>query len=203
MSDAQLIARSRDAPEVFSLLYERHARAVFRYAASRLGREAADDLTSEVFLTALQRRERYDAAVASALPWLLGIATRLIRRRRRDEVAAWRALTRAQGLGGDGTVHAAHDPIGELDARIDADDAIGSIAAAVARLPKRDRDVLTLTAWSELDSAGIAEALGIPEGTVRSRLHRARRILRTHLEADGFRTEENEHGRTAIAALDA
>lgn len=201
-TDASIVARSRDAPDVFAQLYDRHARAVFRYSASRLGREYADDLTSDTFLVAFERRDRYDTAVASALPWLLGIATRLIRRRRRDEIASWRATAASQGLGGEGTVHAIYDPSGETDDRIDADLAMSSIALAVAKLPKRDRDVLTLCAWSELDSAGIAEALGIPEGTVRSRLHRARKILRTHLDAGsaretagGAREMELDHAR--------
>ncbi|WP_205881404.1 RNA polymerase sigma factor [Leucobacter coleopterorum] len=181
------MARSRDAPDVFAKLYDRHARAVFRYSASRLGREHADDLTSDTFLVAFELRDRYDTAVQTALPWLLGIATRLIRRRRRDEIASWRATAASQGLGGDGTVHAVYDPSGEADDRIDAGLAMSSIALAVAKLPKRDRDVLTLCAWSELDSVGIAEALGIPEGTVRSRLHRVRKTLRTHLEAGKVR----------------
>ncbi|WP_087010974.1 RNA polymerase sigma factor [Leucobacter sp. 7(1)] len=73
-----------DAPPLFAELYRRHSGAVFRYAASRLGREPADDLTSDVFLVAFDRRDRYDTSVPSALPWLLGIATRLIRRHRRD-----------------------------------------------------------------------------------------------------------------------
>lgn len=183
-SDASIIARSRDSPGEFAQLYDRHARVVFRYAASRLGAESADDLTSETFLVAFERRQNYDPAVANALPWLLGIATRLIRRRKRDEIASWRLLAASQGIGGEGTVHSTHDPCSEADQRIDAGFAVNSIANTIANLPQRDRDVLTLAAWSELNSAGIAEALGIPEGTVRSRLHRARRILRTQLEAN-------------------
>lgn len=185
--DASIVSRSRDRPGEFGQLYDRHARAVFRYAASRLGREQADDLTSDTFLVAFENRERYDVSVPTALPWLLGIATRLIRRRRRDEIASWRAVTASQGMGGEGSVYAAYDPSIDADDRIDASLAMRSTATAVAKLPKRDRDVLTLAAWSELDSAGIAEALGIPEGTVRSRLHRARKILRTQLETNSVR----------------
>lgn len=193
LTDAELVARSRDAPLLFAELYRRHSGAVFRYAASRLGREPADDLTSDVFLVAFDRRNRYDASVPSALPWLLGIATRLIRRHRRDEVAGWKALTTLGGLGGEGSARTHSDPVDALDSWLDARSLTGSLSSAIARLPQRDRDVLTLTAWSELDSAGIAEALGIPEGTVRSRLHRARKILRTHLETSVAREPETTH----------
>lgn len=193
--DASLIARSLNEPAAFATLYERHADAVFRYGASRLGRDSAGDLTSESFLVAFERRDRYDPTVSSALPWLLGIATRLIRRRRREEAVGWRALAVAAGLGGEGTARLEHRHDSDTDARIDAGAAVGGIAEAIVRLPKRDRDVLTLTAWSELDSAGISEALGIPEGTVRSRLHRARRILRAELEAGGAHRKELDHER--------
>lgn len=93
LTDVELVARSRDAPRLFAELYRRHSGAVFRYAASRLGREPADDLVSDVFLAALGRRDRFDPAVPTALPWLLGIATRLIRRRRIRE----RILRRRRG----------------------------------------------------------------------------------------------------------
>lgn len=193
LPDAELIAQARDAPELFAELYRHHSGAVFRYGASRLGGDAADDLTSEVFLVALERLDRYDRSVQSALPWLLGIATRLIRRSKRDEIAGWKALSALSGLGGEGSARNERDASGELDARLDAQAFSGALGAAVAQLPQRDRDVLTLAAWSELDSAGIAEALGIPEGTVRSRLHRSRRILRTQLDASRARTSETHH----------
>ncbi|WP_075205346.1 RNA polymerase sigma factor [Leucobacter musarum] len=190
-SDAEIIASAREQPEAFTELYRRHAAAVFRYAISRLGREAADDIVAETFLVAFERRDTYDVAVPGALPWVLGIATRLIRRRRRQEADLWRLVSAVGGIGGDGTVHSGHDPSEGIDSRLDADTAVRSIAATVARLPKRDRDVLMLSAWSELDSAGIATALGIPEGTARSRLHRVRRILRTQLAAGAAREVEN------------
>lgn len=192
-NDAEVIADARDRPGEFTEVYRRHSVPVFRYIASRLGRDVAEDLRSETFLVAFERRAAFRTDATSALPWLLGIATQLIRRRRREEAASWRLADAVGGLGGDGTGHAAWDPGSEIDDRIDADTAVRSLATAVMKLPKRDRDVLGLAAWSELDSAGIAEALGIPEGTVRSRLHRARKVLRTHLEAGMARDLETHH----------
>lgn len=192
-NDAQVIIRSRNRPEEFSELYRGHARAVFRYAASRLGREHADDVVSETLLVAFDRRAAFDTEAESALPWLLGIATRLIRKRRREEIAAWRTQTRVSGLGGAGTDRAGHDPVEAVDDRLDAHASIERISSAIAALPARDRDVLTLTAWSDLDASGIAEALAIPEGTVWSRLNRARSALRRILDADAVRISENDH----------
>jgi RNA polymerase sigma-70 factor, ECF subfamily len=92
--DAALIARSLHAPEWFGVLFDRHAPAISRYIARRLGPDAADDLVAETFLVAFARRGRYDAAHADARPWLYGIATRLIARHRRDEVRFFRAIAR-------------------------------------------------------------------------------------------------------------
>jgi RNA polymerase sigma-70 factor (ECF subfamily) len=92
--DADVIGRSLRAPECFGALFDRHAPAIYRYIARRLGPDAADDLVAETFLAAFRQRARYDQAQASALPWLYGIATRLIGRHRRDEVRFFRAIAR-------------------------------------------------------------------------------------------------------------
>lgn len=155
-TDAQIIARTWERPAECSELYRRHARAVFRYAASRLGREHADDVVSETLLVAFERRNAYDLEVASALPWLLGIATRLIRKRRREEAVAWRLRARVCDVGNEEAEYAGHDPTSELDERLDAQHRVAQAADAISSLPARDRDVLMLTAWSGLDAAEIA-----------------------------------------------
>jgi len=92
--DAALIARSLHAPECFGVLFDRHAPAIGRYIARRLGPDAADDLVAETFLVAFRRRGHYDLAHGDARPWLYGIATRLIGRHRRQEVRFFRAIAR-------------------------------------------------------------------------------------------------------------
>ncbi|MGH3421224.1 MAG: RNA polymerase sigma factor [Streptosporangiaceae bacterium] len=94
MNDAELISRSRRVPECFALLFDRHATALYRYVARRLGRDTCDDLVAETFTIAFRRRDSYDAAHADARPWLYGIATKLIWRHRRDEVRYLQAIAR-------------------------------------------------------------------------------------------------------------
>jgi RNA polymerase sigma-70 factor (ECF subfamily) len=90
-TDAELTAISRASPESFAILFDRHAVAIHRYVARRMGAAEADDLLGQTFLLAFERRHRYDVSRAGALPWLYGIATNLVHRRRRDEVRQLRA----------------------------------------------------------------------------------------------------------------
>ncbi|MDF4251356.1 RNA polymerase sigma factor [Streptomyces sp. WMMB303] len=176
-SDASVIARSRDEPEAFAVLFDRHADAVHRYAARRLGGEVADDLMAETFTTAFQQRHRYDPdRGAGARPWLFGIATNLVGRHRRAEARRFKAMARVPAP-------ADHDePMADRAAdRVGAQAVRRELAAALAALPARHRDVLLLVAWGGLGYEEVAQALGIPVGTVRSRLHRARSRLREAL----------------------
>lgn len=175
MNDADLIRESLARPEGFAALYDRHAAALHRFAARRLGRQVADDIVADTFLTAFRLRERYQLDRPDARPWLYGIAVRLIGRRRRSEARMWRAVARS-------TPEAwADDDLGRSDDRLAAQAVQGPLAAAVAELSRRDRDVLLLVAWAEFSYDEVAAALEIPVGTVRSRLNRARRQLRAAL----------------------
>ena len=172
--DATLIARSLQAPECFGVLFDRHAPAISRYAARRLGPDAADDLVAETFLAAFRRRGRYDGAQADARPWLYGIATRLIGQHRRDEVRFLRAIARTG-------VDPAAEPVADQVAdRVAAQAASRELAAALAGLSQAQRDVLLLVA-SGLGYEEAARALAVPAGTVSSRLARARRKVREAL----------------------
>ncbi|GGY90569.1 sigma-70 family RNA polymerase sigma factor [Streptomyces nitrosporeus] len=171
--DAALVAASLGEPERFAELFDRYAPAIHRYVARRLGRDAADDVTAETFLTAFRIRAGYDSGRAGVRPWLYGIAAKLISRHRREEVRALKLLART-----------GHDPVAaswtdSADDRVAAQAASRPLARALAALSEGDRDVLLLFAWADFTYQEIAEALGIPVGTVRSRLNRARRKLRT------------------------
>ncbi|NEA31279.1 RNA polymerase sigma factor [Streptomyces sp. SID13031] len=170
-----------EAPDDFAHLFDRHAVTIHRYLARRLGSTEADDLLGQTFLIAFERKHQYVGSAAGVQAWLYGIATNLIHRRRRDEVRQYRAYTRSEPAGFD--QH--DDPLAtEVAARVDAASASRVLTGVLANLRQAERDVLLLYAWEDLSYAEIAEALNLPIGTVRSRLHRARRALRSALGPD-------------------
>lgn len=160
----------------FGRLFDAYAASLHRYLARRVGADTAHDLVGETFLVALNRRHGYDPRQGVVRSWLYGIATNLLRRHVRDEVRALRATARAVGRAA--APDAGHDS--RVAERLDAQAMAGKLAASLAELPEGDRDVLLLTSWAGLDSTEVADALGIPVGTVRSRLHRMRKSLRTN-----------------------
>jgi len=191
--DAGLIAESCRAPERFGVVFDRHAAAIHGYIARRLGRDAADDLVAETFLVAFRRRGGYDPDQPSARPWLYGIATRLVSRRRRDEVRFFRAIART---GVDPAADPVAEPVADEGIRqADARTLHRQLAGALAGLAAADRDALLLVA-DGLSYAEAAQALGVPDGTLSSRVARARRKLREGLggvnPADD--SEEQGHG---------
>ena len=191
MNDNEIIKNSLERPAAFAELYDRHASAVFRYAVGRVGRETAEDITSESFLVAFDRRSAFDLAVVDARPWLYGIATTLVRKHARLEARAWK------GLMADHAAVLSADVVSAIGSRIDAEREVRGLARAIRRLSAGDRDVLLLHAWGDLDYRGIADALGIPLGTVRSRLNRVRRLLRSDS------TEEVGHGSADVTTQGA
>ena len=149
-------------------LFDRSAPAVFGYLARRLGQQRAEDATAETFRIAVERFATYDPAIGGALPWLFGVATNVVRRAARDEDRWLRALARMP-----------RQP--SADGQLTDDGAGFDVGAALAALAPGDRDVIVLIAWEDLSYEQVAAALDVPVGTVRSRLHRARRQLRAAL----------------------
>ncbi|MGI5181366.1 RNA polymerase sigma factor [Dactylosporangium sp. CA-152071] len=175
VGDAVIIARSKDEPELFAQIFRRHAPVIQRYVTRRLGPSVAEDVCADVFLAAFRQRHRYAADRLDARPWLFGIATNLVGRHRRAEIRALKALERT-GV----------DPVTEAfevssDARLGAGAVDRRLAAALAALRPVYRDVLLLVAWGDLTYEEIAVALGVPVGTVRSRVNRARSRMRAAL----------------------
>lgn len=165
--DNEVMEKSLAEPAVFAQLFDRHAASVYRYVAQRLGDHAAEDVMSETFLIAFERRAAFDRTVRDARPWLMGIATRLLRKHMRLEAVAWK------GLSADLAAQVAPDLIDQAGSRIDAERLSRRLAKALRRLSVDDRDTLLLYAWTDLDYASIASAMQVPIGTVRSRLNRA------------------------------
>lgn len=175
VTDAQAIAASRDDPNAFAVLYDRYAGQLYRYAYRRLGPGFAEDAVADTFAAAFARRTCFDAVRGPVRPWLFGILARELAGHHRREEARLKAMARMSG----------EAPTDEVADRVSADVTAqamrGPLAAALAALPERDRSVLLLVAWGDLSYDEVAEALRIPIGTVRSRLNRARRKVRTAL----------------------
>lgn len=172
-TDSEIIRRSLDTPAAFAELFERHERVVGAFAARRVGSHGAEDVLSETMLVAFRRRGDFDLAWDSAKPWLLGIASRVIKAYRAQEAAQWRSFAASAASGGqvtDAAIEAADD-------RADATAAVRALAPRIASLAPRDRETLLLYAWGDLTYEEIAIALGVPVGTIRSRLNRVRRKL--------------------------
>jgi RNA polymerase sigma-70 factor (ECF subfamily) len=153
---------------------------------TRLGvdRDEAEDLVSETFLIAHRSRGRFDET-RSLRPWLYGIAANLARRHRRKKWL-WRALSsRAVS---DLT---AEPPPPDLErSLLEAEDK-WRVQKTLASMPEKKRMVLVMREYEDLSTAEIAEALGIPENTVYSSLHYARkefvRRYRQQLVLEGSR----------------
>ena len=171
--DGEAIAASLADPPAFGVIFERHFGAIHGYLRRRLDRQLADELASQTFLVAFDRRARFDSGRPDSRPWLFGIATNLARNHRRREIRELRAIAELAPeplIGIDG-----------VESRIDAERMRGMLAAALADLPAEEADVLLLLVWAELDQRETADALAIPVGTVKSRLSRARQRLQAAL----------------------
>ncbi len=188
-TDDAVITASLTDPQVFGRIFDRHAAVVHRFLTSRAGTGAADDLLSEVFVAAFRSRGRYDTHFGNACPWLLGIATNVLRHHYRSERRRTVLLNR---LDQDSEpTDADHDDVAaEIVGRSELD----HVRHAMVAIDERYRDVLLLYSSFELTYAEIAAALGLRVGTVRSRLARGRSQLRELLARSGqYADEGDEH----------
>src|SRR5215470_8123219 len=94
--DAAIIAESLAEPERFSVLYDRYADQLYRYAGRRLGTADAEDVIAATFLAAFRARGRFDTTRADARPWLFGILSKELAKQHRREGARLRAIARAR-----------------------------------------------------------------------------------------------------------
>ncbi|MER7723545.1 sigma-70 family RNA polymerase sigma factor [Streptomyces sp. NPDC096323] len=174
ISDRALWARAVDGDrEAFGRIFDRHGKTVYNHLFRRTADWAeAEDLTSTVFLHAWRRRSETVLDRDSALPWLLGIADGLLsntrRRLRRAEALLRRLVSHDEAVG---------DHADRVVVMVDDERRMSEIHRALARLPRHEREVVELCMWSGLDQQAAAAALGVAVGTVKSRLHRARKRL--------------------------
>ena len=178
LTDTELAARFHRDPELFTTVYNRYIRDIYRYVAGRLDTQAADDIAAETFLVAFGRRDQFDPRRGDLRPWLFGIATNLVARHRRKEARHFRALART----------AADPPAESHENRVV--DALTArrlqpqLARVLMTLPQGERDVILLVALSQLSHEEVAEALSVSYGTVCSRLSRARKKLQNAIDQE-------------------
>ena len=176
-SDERLVVEARaGGGAAFGLLFERYGDAIYNYCFRPTASwSSAEDLTSVVFLEAWRCRDRAGVHNGSALPWLYGIATNVCRNARRSAYRARRALARLP------QERATYDHADDVVGRIDDERRMREVLTVINALPRAQRDVVALVVWEGLDYAAAAAALGVPVGTVRSRLSRVRSRLAERL----------------------
>jgi RNA polymerase sigma factor (sigma-70 family) len=196
LNDAEVIGLSVDEPHLFEQIFERHYGAILRYGRQRAGHDVGEEIASRTMVIAFERRASYDVRHPSARAWLYGIATNLIRHYARDERVHMAALAKLP-------IDPEIDDLADAD-RLDAERARPALLEALQALPARDRDAFVLLSIADLTYPEIARALDVPVGTVRSRIHRARRSLRERLASFEANTDvQRERGRGRAGDDDA
>ena len=162
--DSELVLKaSRGDPTALRAIVDGHFAALLKLAQSLVGPRAdAEDLVQETFLAAFQGLGRFEGR-ARLRTWLIAILLR--------QVAAWRRKARPAAALEETGPDAGRTRVPQADLRMD-------VMAALDRLEPPHREVLVLREFGGLSYQEMAEALGVPRGTVESRLHRARQELR-------------------------
>jgi RNA polymerase sigma-70 factor (ECF subfamily) len=172
-ADGGCPVRDSNDHDRFRVLYERHYDAVLRYAARRVGAEAAADVAAETFLTAWRRLDAVPAA--EPLPWLYATARWCLASELRSRGSRERLDARMRAEASAAQV-AAHPGLAEsVASRLDA-------LAALAGLSAGDQEALRLTEWEQLDYATAAMVAGCSATAFKVRVHRARRRLARALD---------------------
>jgi RNA polymerase sigma-70 factor (ECF subfamily) len=175
VTDGELVARLRGGDRrALAALFERYADRLYNHCFRRLGSYAdAEDAVSTVFLTVWRNRHRFALHDGSAAPWLYGTATNVARNVDRGRRRHLRAMSRLGTVDSPEVPDHADDVVG----RLAAEQQMEALLARIRQLSRGEQDVLALVIWSGLSYAEAAAALGVPIGTVRSRLARARARL--------------------------
>ncbi len=178
--DAELlVASSAGSAEAYSVFFRRHADAITRYAVRRCSSpDDVADLVGECFLVALQAAHRYVPETDTALPWLFGIARRLLAKQRRKYAGNRRLEIKVSNAFPAFTTCEDDAIASAIDAAMQAP----ALEEALARLTRSEREVLELVAYDGLSPTEAANALEITPNAARLRLSRARRAVRTYLD---------------------
>lgn len=184
-SDPELWDRLREGDHLaLGELFDRHADAVHAFAFRRTASwTTAEDIVQSTFLNTWRRFQRNPPGplvVPSARGWLLVVARNECRTLGRTAARFRRLLDRLPDP------VAADDHSAAIDRRLDDERRMSAIRRAVAKLPRHEQETLELVVWAGLTQAEAADALGVPVGTVKARLHRTRRRFPDLLGRDSF-----------------
>ncbi|TCO33943.1 RNA polymerase sigma-70 factor (ECF subfamily) [Kribbella steppae] len=149
---------------------EQHGADIHAYLSRRTIDGIADDLLGDVWVAAYSGRSGFDPDLGSARAWLFGVARHVLHgyyRKHRLRTAVARAVGIDRPL----------DETAAVDARLDAAALAPQLTQGLRELPAVERELLLLVAWENLTPTEAAQVLGIPAGTARSRLHRARQRM--------------------------
>lgn len=175
--DTELAARAAAGDAAaFGTVFDRYAQDVYRFCWRHALTPAmgvdAEDLMSVVFLEAWAARSRLVVVDGTLRPWLLGVATNVVRNQRRSLRRHRAALRRLPAAADEAPNHA--DVVGD---QVDEAARLHRVLAALGELSTKERQVIELCGFEGLSTEVVAGLLGVPEGTVRSRLARARARL--------------------------
>ena len=161
----------------FGVLFDRHAKAVYNHCFRLTASWAeAEDHLQATFLLAWRKRAEVRLERESALPWLLTVATNVVRNEQRSFTRRLKNLRRV------GEERPMPDHADLVVDRLDDQRRMNELLAAVAKLPRNEREALALCVWSEVSYADAAAVLGITEGSVRARVSKAKSKLQQHRE---------------------
>ncbi|TDC58938.1 RNA polymerase sigma factor [Actinomadura sp. GC306] len=181
VGDAELVARFRRDADAFTAVYDRYFLDVYRYAVGRLDVQTGEDIAAETFCVAFAQRDRFDPERGGLRPWLFGIATKLMARHRRKEARHYKALMRSGASAGFVEGHE-----GLVVTSVAAQRLQPQLLKALTKLNPGERDVVLLIAVGQLSHEEVAQTLGIADGTVRSRLSRARKKFQQLIDREEF-----------------
>jgi len=179
-NESALIARAKEDPEAFGLLYERYVGNIYNYIYYRTGNHHdAEDLTARTFLRALKHVSRYVDRGAPFSAWLYRIAHNLVANWHRDR-------NRRQIISLDDLVMRAlkrEEPAALAEEREERD----RLLDVIRRLPPERQQLLILKFVEQMSNAEIGEVMGRTEGAIKSLYHRTLVALRKELtnERDG------------------
>ncbi len=176
--------------DALTTLFDRYADAVYTYCFRRTASwSTAEDASATVFLEIWRGRSKVITSGGSALPWLYGVANNVCRNATRSSHRWTRARSRLP------LPQSEHDHADSVADRLDSERQMASVLAALAGLSQPEQDVLALVVWSALSYDAAATALGVPVGTVRSRLARARRrlVIAVDVPASSGPAQKDDH----------